>query len=124
MIRFLQFALALAVAGCTASPQHARRVESLRATVPYVTRIGFTHSMATVVPAASRQVVSALPYNRLQTGLAVVFWPASWPTPVCHFVGRRVGTDSWSTHGMNQSSDLTNGLGFLLTRENYIGVIL
>lgn len=78
--------------------------------------------MSTVVPAGSTQIVRARDYNQLQSGTIVVFWPYGFPNPVCHFVGSRVGTDSWQTHGMNQSSDLTSQ-GWLLTRDNYIGVI-
>ena len=115
---------ALTLAGCsTLTPQaHQQRVNTQRAHLPYLIRIGGTHSMSTVIPAGSTQMVRALPYDRLQSGMAVIFWPIGWGAPVCHFVGSRVGTDSWQTHGMNQASDLTT-LGFLLTRENYIGVI-
>lgn len=113
---------------CTAcstvpDPIHLAKIADLRARLPYVTRIGLTHSMETVIEPGSERLVSPLPYDRLQSGMAAVYWPAGSSTPVCHFVSGRIGTDSWETHGMNQRSDLTNGLGFLLTRENYIGVI-
>ena len=115
----------LLFAGCaTTSPEeHQAHVNALRARLPYVTHIGLTHSMATVLDSGTIHMVEAKPYDKVQTGDMVVFWPAGWWCPVAHFVGDRIGTDSWSTHGMNQDSDLTNGLGFLLTRENYIGVI-
>lgn len=101
---------------------HNTKVAEWRNRTPYLTRIGSTHSMSTVVRAGSTRLVSPLPYSRLQSGMAVVYWPIGAPGPVCHFVGRRIGTDSWETHGMNQAGDLS-GLGYLLTRENYIGVI-
>lgn len=112
------------LAGCsTLDPAaHNAKVAALRNRTPYLTRIGDTHSMSTVVVAGSTRIVSPLPYNRLQSGIVAVFWPIGSPTPVCHFVGRRIGTDSWEAHGMNQPGDL-GALGFLLTRENYIGVI-
>lgn len=112
------------LAGCsTLDPAaHNAKVAELRNRTPYVTRIGNTHSMSTVVVAGSTRIVSPLPYARLQPGMAAVFWPIGSPGPVCHFVGRRIGTDSWETHGMNQGGDL-RALGYLLTRENYIGVI-
>lgn len=100
---------------------HRAKVAALRSQAPYLTRIGNTHSMSTVIPAGSTQLVRPLPYHRLQSGQAVVFWPAGYPNPVCHFTARRIGTDSWETAGMNQPGDLS-WLG-LLTRENYIGVI-
>lgn len=119
------------LAGCsTLDPAaHNAKVAALRNRTPYLTRIGLTHSMSTVVVAGSTRMVSPLPYPQLQSGMAGVFWPIGAPTPVCHFVGRRIGTDSWSTVGMNSSaqggpvtSDVSS-LGYLLTRENYIGVI-
>lgn len=116
--------LALAVAGCsTLDPAaHNAKVADWRNRTPYLTRIGPTHSMSTVVEAGSTRLVSPLPYDRLQSGMVAVFWPIGSATPVAHFVGRRVGTDSWETHGMNQPGDI-GALGYLLTRENYIGVI-
>lgn len=110
--------------GCTSTKiiaKHAAEVGRLRSHLPYITRIENTHSMSTIIPAGSTQVVSPLPYDRLQTGMAAVYLPLGFGTPVCHFVGGRIGTDSWQTHGMNQSSDLN--WGWLLTRQNYIGVI-
>lgn len=117
--------LSLLLGGCasTSLKEHQAHVDALRARLPYVTKIGLTHSMATVLDSGRICLVEKMPYDKLKGGEAVVFWPAGYPTPICHFADRRVGTDSWSTHGMNQESDLTNGLGFLLTRENYIGVI-
>lgn len=119
------FCLAALLSGC-ASPHsiatHTAAMDRLRSALPYKTQIGNTHSMSTVVPAGSQQVVRPLPYARLQAGMRVVYWPYGYANPVCHFVGGRVGTDSWQTHGMNQASDLTT-FGWLLTRENYIGVI-
>lgn len=100
---------------------HNAKVEHLRRLTPYVTRIGPTHSMSTVVPAGGTALVRPLPYTRLQPGQIVVYWPAASSKPVAHFLKRRIGTDSWETGGMNQPSDLS-WLG-LLTRENYIGVI-
>lgn len=107
----------------TLSPtEHNAKVASLRARTPYVTRIGPTHSMSTIVPAGSTAMVRPEAYHRLQAGKIGVFWPIGSPTPVAHFLVRRIGTDSWETAGMNQPGDLTY-LGYLLTRENYIGVI-
>jgi hypothetical protein len=123
MKSFYALFLALAVAGCTASPGHALKVQALRDAVPYVTRISYSRSMETVVDAGTIRMVTALPYNRLEAGMAAVYWPEGRPMPICHFVGRRVGTDSWETHGMNQPGDIVY-LGVLLTRDNYIGVIL
>lgn len=112
------------LAGCsTFDPvAHRAKVERLRSFTPYITRIGNTHSMATVVPAGGTALVRPQPYTRLQPGQIVVYWPAASATPVAHFVKGRIGTDSWETAGMNQPGDLAY-LGFLLTRENYIGVI-
>lgn len=123
--------LCLAVTACsTYTPeQHQARVLAYRAVLPHTVRMGSTHSMSTVIPAGSVQTIRAHPYDRLQSGMVVVYWPIGYSGPVCHFVGRRVGTDSWETHGMNSSAqggpvrgDLA-GLGILLTRENYIGAV-
>ncbi len=115
--------LALALVACASDPVHQAHIAVARARLPYVTHTGLTHSMETVIAPSSVRLVESKAYDQLQTGEAVVFWPEGYPNPVCHFIGHRIGTDSWETHGMNQDSDLTNGLGFLLTRENYIGVI-
>lgn len=119
----LLLALTLLLTGCsTFDPvAHNAKVADLRQRTPYLTRIGNTHSMSTVVPAGGTALVRPLPYTRLQPGTIVVYWPAASSNPVCHFVKRRIGTDSWETAGMNQPGDLS-WLG-LLTRENYIGVI-
>jgi len=116
-------ALSFLASGCsTFDPAaHHAKVAALRERTPYLTRIGSTHSMSTVVPAGGTELVRPLPYQRLQSGHIVVYWPAASANPVCHFVKRRIGTDSWETAGMNQPGDLS-WLG-LLTRENYIGVI-
>lgn len=130
-MRPLILALCLSAAGCSSftPEQHQARVGLYRAALPRAVRMGNTHSMSTVIPAGSMQVISPLPYARLQSGMVVVFWPIGYSGPVCHFIGRRIGTDSWETHGMNSSAqggpvrgDLA-GLGFMLTRENYIGVV-
>ncbi len=123
-MKTLPLLLALALAGCSTAPDpvHAAHVAELRARLPYVTRMSLTHSMATVLDSGTVHLVTALPYDRLQTGAMVVYWPAGQRIPMCHFVGHRIGTDSWETHGMNQPGDIVY-LGTLLTRENYIGVI-
>lgn len=115
-------ALFLLLAGCHSVADHHARVTALRCKVPYLTRIGYTSSMETVIDADSIRMVSPLPYDRIQSGMVAVFWPINRPTPVCHFVGGRIGTDSWDTHGMNQASDLTI-FGYMLTRDNYIGIM-
>lgn len=116
---------ALALSACSTAPDpvHLAKVAAYRARLPYTVRVAQSRSMETVIDPGSIQTISPSPYNRLQTGMIAIYWPGGSPAPVCHFVGHRIGTDSWETHGMNQASDLTNGLGFLLTRENYIGVI-
>lgn len=123
MKRFL-IATLLTLTACTSLnlSEHYAKVAKLRSALPYKTRIGSSHSMSTIVRADGVYTVSKYDYTALQSGLAVVYWPVGAPNPVCHFIRRRIGTDSWETAGMNQGGDLA-GLGFLLTRENYIGVI-
>lgn len=123
-VRKLIIITLLTLTACSPSNvnEHYEKVAKLRAAVPYQTRIGNSHSMSTIVRAGGVYTVSKYDYNALQSGMAVVYWPVGAPNPICHFTRRRVGTDSWETAGMNQGGDI-GGLGFLLTRENYIGVI-
>lgn len=124
MNKHITILLCLIFTGCsTIDPAaHNAKVAELRQRTPYLTRIGLTHSMSTIIPAGGVRLVALLPYDRLQSGMVAVYWPISARGPICHFVGGRIGTDSWEAHGMNQRSDLRL-FGYLLTRENYIGVI-
>jgi hypothetical protein len=115
--------LMLALTGCSTLTvdQHAARIDERRASLPYVTRIGLSRSMETVLHSGGVYLVRRQPYHQIQGGQIAVFWPIGWRCPVAHFVGGRVGTDSWSTYYVGGIGDDTNR--WILTRDNYIGTI-
>lgn len=118
----------LCFSGCSTTPrltpaEHHARVARARNSTPYLTHIGPTHSMSTIIRAGGQATVRPHPYFALQSGMIVVYWPYGHANPICHFLAGRIGTDSWVARGSwNQADDLTL-LGTLVTRENYIGVI-
>lgn len=113
--------LLLSGCGTVSVSDHYAKAADLRARTPYTTKIGLSRSMETILPSGSMQTVRAKPYDQLQAGDMAVFWPMGSQYPVCHFVHGRLGTDSWRTIAMAAWRDDT--YRWILTRENYIGVI-
>lgn len=123
MVRLVIFLLgSLLLVGCgQKSYDHYAKVAEARAALPRVYHVSeYSHSMIPVINPGDLIICNPFPWEKLESGMDVLYWPVGSSVPVCHRLRIKIAQGLWEAHGINNPVNDP----WYVSKENYLGVVV